>query len=149
MKRSAALAALSRDHHHALEAALRLRRADVADLDAAVAHLQTFWQARGRRHFEIEERLILPALPQTDAAWREAAARVRDEHARIRAAVDALAGGGGETALEAAHGLGQLLRDHVRFEERHLFGLLEARLAERDLARLGEAVERAEAGERE
>jgi hemerythrin-like domain-containing protein len=149
MKRSAALAALSRDHHHALEAALRLRRADVADLDAAVAHLQTFWQARGRWHFEIEERLILPALPQTDAAWREAAARVRDEHARIRAAVDALAGGGGETALEAAHGLGQLLRDHVRFEERHLFGLLEARLAERDLARLGEAVERAEAGERE
>jgi Hemerythrin HHE cation binding domain len=149
MKRSAALAALSRDHHHALEAALRLRRADVADLDAAVAHLETFWQARGRRHFEIEERLILPALPQTDAAWREAAARVRDEHARIRAAVDALAGGGGETALEAAHGLGQLLRDHVGFEERHPFGLLEARLAERDLARLGEAVERAEAGERE
>jgi hemerythrin-like domain-containing protein len=145
MKRSAALAALSRDHHHALEAALRLRRADVADLDAAVAHLQTFWQARGRRHFEIEERLILPALPQTDADWREAAARVRDEHARIRAAVEALGGDGAR--LEAAHGLGQLLRDHVRFEERHLFGLLEARLPEPDLARLGEAIDRAEASE--
>ena len=147
MKRSAALAALSRDHHHALEAALRLRRADVADLDAAVAHLQTFWQARGRRHFEIEERLILPALPQTDADWREAAARVRDEHARIRAAVDALATGADEAPLEAAHGLGQRLRDHVRFEERHLFGLLEARLPEHDLARLGAAIERAEASE--
>jgi hemerythrin-like domain-containing protein len=145
MKRSAALAALSRDHHHALEAALRLRRADVADLDAAVEHLQTFWQARGRRHFEIEERLILPALPQTDADWREAAARVRDEHGRIRAAVDALGGGG--ASLEAARGLGQLLREHVRFEERHLFGLLEARLPEPDLARLGEAIERAEASE--
>jgi hemerythrin-like domain-containing protein len=144
MKRSAALAALSRDHHHALEAALRLRRADAADLDG-VAHLQTFWQARGRRHFEIEERLILPALPQTDADWREAAARVRDEHARIRAAVDALGGGG--APLEAAHGLGQLLRDHVRFEERQLFGLLEARLPEPDLANLGEAIERAEASE--
>jgi hemerythrin-like domain-containing protein len=142
MKRSAALAALSRDHHHALEAALRLRRADV---DGAVAHLQAFWQARGRRHFEIEERLILPALPQADADWREATARVRDEHARIRAAVDALGGGG--APLEAAHGLGQLLRDHVRFEERHLFGLLEARLPEPELARLGEAVERAEASE--
>ena len=147
MRRSAALAALSRDHHHALEAALRLRRADVADVDGAVAHLQAFWQARGRRHFEIEERLILPALPQADADWREATARVRDEHARIRAAVDRVSPGGNRAALEAAHGLGQLLHDHVRFEERHLFGLLEARLPEPELASLGEAIERAEASE--
>lgn len=145
MKRSAALAALSHDHHHALEAALRLRRAGAADLEAAVAHLQAFWEPRGRRHFEIEERLLLPAVPETDADWREATARVRDEHAQIRAAVDTLATRGGEGALEAAHGLGQLLHDHVRFEERHLFGLLEARLPELDLARLGEAIERAEA----
>jgi hemerythrin-like domain-containing protein len=145
MRRSAALAALSRDHHHALDAALRLRRAGAADLEAAVAHRQAFWEPRGRRHFEIEERLLLPALPETDADWGAAAARVRDEHARIRAAVDALATGAGEAPLEAAHGLGQLLRDHVRFEERHLFGLLEARVPEDDLARLGEAIERAEA----
>jgi hypothetical protein len=54
---------------------------------------------------------------------------------------------GGGAPLEAAHGLGQLLRDHVRFEERHLFGLLEARLPEPELASLGEAIERAEASE--
>ena len=142
MRRSAALAALSRDHHHALEAALRLRRAGAGDLEAAVAHLQAFWEPRGRRHFEIEERLLLPALPETEADWGAAAARVRDEHARIRAAVDALATGAGEAPLEAAH-------DHVRYEERHLFAMLEARLPESDLARIGEAVERAEAGERE
>jgi hypothetical protein len=142
MKRSAALAALSRDHHHALQAALRLRRAGAADLDGAVAHLHAFWQPRGRRHFEIEERLLLPALPETDADWREAAARVRDEHARIRAAVDALSAGGG---VDGAHELGQLLRDHVRYEERHLFGLLEERLPDDELARLGDAIERAEA----
>ena len=145
MKRSAALTALSRDHHHALQAALALRRAGTGDLEAAIAQLQAFWEPRGRRHFEIEEQLVLPALPQTDADWREATARVRDEHARIRAAVDRVSPGGGGAALEAAHGLGQLLQDHVRFEERHLFGLLETRLPERDLARLGEAVERAEA----
>ena len=147
MKRSAALAALSRDHHHALEAALRLRRAAAAELDAAIAHLQGFWEARGRRHFEIEERLLLPALPETDPGWGAAAARVRDEHARIRTGVDALVVGGGEAALEAAHRLGQLLGDHVRFEERDLFGVLEARLPEPELARLGEAIERAEARE--
>jgi hemerythrin-like domain-containing protein len=143
MKRSAALAALSRDHHHALEAALRLRRAGAGDLDGAVALLHAFWEPRGRRHFEIEEQLILPALPQADAAWGEATARIRDEHARIRAAVDALPARGG--GVDAAHALGQLLHDHVRFEERHLFALLEERLAEDELARLGDAIEHAEA----
>jgi Hemerythrin HHE cation binding domain len=147
MKRSQALAALSRDHHHALDAALRLRRADADDLDAARAHLQAFWHPRGRRHFEIEERLILPALPEIDPDWREATARVRDEHARIRAAVDAVLAPAGEGGVEAARALGTLLHDHVRFEERHLFGLLEARLPEPDLAGLGVAIERAEAGE--
>jgi hypothetical protein len=146
VKRSAALAALSRDHHHALDAARRLRRAGGGELDAALAHLQAFWEPRGRRHFEIEEELILPALPQTDPDWREATARVRDEHARIRAAVDAvLAPGGDGDGVEAAHALGALLHDHVRFEERDLFGLLEARLPERELAGLGETIERAEA----
>jgi hemerythrin-like domain-containing protein len=145
MRRSEALAALSRDHHHALEAALRLRRAGEADLETAVAHFQAFWQPRGRRHFEIEEQLILPALPETHAAWREATARVRDEHERIRASVQALSARGGD--VDAAHALGRLLRDHVRFEERHLFGLLEAQLPEDELARLGEAVERAEASD--
>jgi hypothetical protein len=146
MKRSQALAALSRDHHHALDAALRLRRAGAGDLDAALAHLQAFWDPRGRRHFEIEERLILPALPESDAEWREAAARVRDEHARIRAAVDAVLGSGG--GVDGAHALGRLLHDHVRSEERHLFGLVEARLPDDDLARLGEAIEREEASDR-
>jgi len=58
VKRSAALTALSRDHHHALQAALALRRADAGDLEAAIAQLQAFWELRGRRHFEIEERLL-------------------------------------------------------------------------------------------
>jgi hypothetical protein len=144
MKRSPALAALSRDHHHALEAARRLRGAGAEDLDDAVAHLEAFWDPRGRRHFEIEEELILPALPEADADWRRAAARVRDEHDRIRARVDRVRGRGADR-VQAAHELGQLLHDHVRFEERHLFGLLEERLPEDRLALLGQAVEQAEA----
>jgi hemerythrin-like domain-containing protein len=139
MKRSEALAALSRDHHHALDAARRLRRADAGAVDAAVAHFHEFWRQDGRRHFEIEEELILPALPQADADWRAAVERVHDEHRRIRAAASEL---GGED-VAAAHALGELLHDHVRFEERHLFALLEARLPEDELSALGDAVERA------
>jgi hemerythrin-like domain-containing protein len=143
LKRSPALAALSRDHHHALDAARRLRRAAAGDLDAAIDHLRAFWERRGRAHFEIEERVILPALPDTDGEWREATARVLDEHARIRSAAAALIAHDGAAGVESAHELGQLLHDHVRFEERQLFGLLETGLHDDDLARLGEAVDRA------
>jgi hypothetical protein len=140
MKRSPALTLLSRDHHHALEAALRLRRARADDLDAAVARLEKFWEPRGRRHFEIEEALILPAVPESDAEWRESCARVLEEHEAIRTGAAALSA---EPDVEAAHALGALLANHVRFEERQLFVLLEERLAEDELMRLGEAVEAA------
>jgi hemerythrin-like domain-containing protein len=140
MKRSPELAALSRDHHQALTAALRLRRAMPDDVHEAVAHFLDFWNRHGRRHFAIEEELLLPALPD-DEGWAEAADRVRREHAEIRARTAELA-----TAqpVEAARELGQLLRDHVRYEERHLFMLLEQRLAPEALARLGRELAAAE-----
>jgi hypothetical protein len=134
MKRSPALAALSRDHHVALVTARLLWRAGEDDLEAALAHLHAFWEPDGRRHFEIEEELLLDALPETDAQWREATERVRAEHDDIRARVTSV------SDLHGAHELGRALHDHVRFEERELFGLLERRLPESELERLGAAI---------
>ena len=54
MKRSDALAPLSRDHQHALYAALRLRRAHPATVRDAVESFLRFFEEEGRRHFEIE-----------------------------------------------------------------------------------------------
>ena len=75
MKRSAALTPLSHDHQHALDAALRLRRAERDTLAAALAHFERFFETEGRRHFAIAERLILPALPAQDAEWALGCAR--------------------------------------------------------------------------
>jgi hypothetical protein len=61
------------------------------------------------------------------------AALSRDHHA--------LPAAGG---VDGAHELGQLLHDHVRYGGRHLFALLEERLPEDELARLGDAIARAE-----
>jgi hypothetical protein len=141
VKRSAALAPLSRDHHQALEVALRLRRAQDADAAAAVERFQAFWHAIGSRHFEIEEELLLPALPESAPRWRAACERVRDEHARLRAAGDALAA---QPSAADARAAGELLHDHVRFEERELFGLLEEGLDPDALRALGRAVDEAE-----
>jgi hypothetical protein len=44
--------------------------------------------------------------------------------------------------VAGAHELGTLLHDHVRFEERELFPLLEDRLSEPQLERLGAALMR-------
>ena len=141
MKRSEALAPLSRDHHQALEAARRLRRASGADLDDAVEWFHRFWQEHGRGHFAIEEELLLPAISEADPEWRAAVQRVRDEHGAIRERIPGLRAGAPAERLAAAHELGGVLHDHVRFEERHLFGLLEDRLAANALVALGRAID--------
>ena len=142
MKRSPELAPLSRDHHVALEVALRLRRATTVTLAQAVEHFLDFWDRQGQHHFVVEERVVFAALPADDAEWAAATRRVRDEHAEIRNLASALQG---EPLLDDAHGLGALLSAHVRYEERELFPLLEGRLSREALAALGSAVIDAEA----
>jgi hypothetical protein len=60
VKRSRELTPLSRDHHEALYAALVLRRANDATGTLAVEEFLEFWGEHGRRHFEIEESILLP-----------------------------------------------------------------------------------------
>ena len=137
MKRSPALVPLGHDHHRAREAALRLRRATDEDLGAAIEHFREFWSVHGeRRHFEIEEEVVLPALAG-DEQWDEMAGRIRREHEQIRALAESVG------SVEDAHALGGLLNDHVRFEERELFELLESRLDADELGRLGREIEAA------
>jgi hemerythrin HHE cation binding domain-containing protein len=145
MKRSPALAPLSRDHQHALDAALRLRRAGPESVDEAVAHFQRFFEREGRRHFAIEERLLLPALPAGDDEWAPCVRRVRADHDAIRAGAGAIGpGASGAADVAAARSLGERLAGHVRFEERVAFEMLERRLPAPELARLGAALAAAE-----
>ena len=139
MKRSDALAPLSRDHHQALSVAMGLRRATEADLGAAIERYTSFLEGHERRHFDVEEAVLLPALPESDPDWAAGCARVRADHERLRQGLPAGA------SVEEAREMGELLAAHVRFEERELFELLESRLDDGALARLGTAIEEAEA----
>ncbi len=141
MKRSDELTPLSHDHHQALFVAMSLRRADVVE-EAATA-LMGYWNEHGRRHFEIEEGILLPGwLAADENADLEAAARVAREHLEIRAAVRLV--DSGQAGLDDLHRLGEQLNDHVRFEERVLFPLIEQRVAADELARIGAEIEAAE-----
>jgi hypothetical protein len=66
-----------------------------------------------------------------------------EEHLAIRRAALRIAGGA--ASLEEVQELGALLHDHVRFEERELFPMVEAALDADSLAQLAAAIERAEA----
>ena len=140
MKRAVALQPLSRDHLKSLLAAKRLRNATNAA--AAGQDFLAFWESEGRYHFRVEEEVLLPGWALHSPVDRVAVARMLEEHLAIRRA--ALRAAGAEASLEELRDLGRLLDDHVRFEERELFPMVEQALEPDDLGRLAIAIERAE-----
>jgi hemerythrin-like domain-containing protein len=137
MKRHPSLAPLSRDHHHALVLAQRLRRAGERDAaEAADAFLQ-HWMNEERLHFRLEEEVLLPAYAAYGDPEHPAVVRTMLDHMLIRRDVERLARG---ADLELLHELGGRLADHVRLEENELFPLVERTLPEPALATLGECL---------
>jgi hypothetical protein len=142
VKRSAALASLSRDHHQALVVAQRLRRATDATAANARAAFLAFWTEHGRLHFRLEEELLFPAYAGHGDPHDPLVLRALGEHAMIRHRADALAAATcpdpGALAL-----LGAELPAHVRLEEREVFPLIERVMPERELNALARALEAA------
>jgi hemerythrin-like domain-containing protein len=141
MKRSAALAPLSRDHHHGLFAAQKLRRATADDAPQARAAFLEFWSTEGNHHFRVEEEVLLPAFARRGAHDDPAVVRALVEHVDLRRRAQSLAG---ESPLDALHELGTRLAAHIRHEENVLFPLIEQTLPTDELTALGEAIAHAE-----
>lgn len=141
VKRDEALRHLSREHLEALLAAKKLRAAE--DVAAASRAFLDFWREDGQHHFRVEEEVLLPIWATYAELDREAVHRMLDEHLAIRR--EALDLEAGEATLDRVRELGQLLHDHVRFEERQLFPAIEDALDDASLTRLGAAIEQAEA----
>lgn len=120
MKRSKALQGFSREHHRALVIANRIRRLDGNELVGQTMLHQLnnsdfFDELAG--HFAAEEQQLDTDLPHHPAL----ALRFAREHAELRRLMAVLQAGD-HRLLEP---FGQLLADHVRFEERELFGAVE------------------------
>ncbi len=143
MKRAEELRSLSRDHHEALVIAKRLRQASNTDIRDVVSEFRRFWQVHGRRHFRIEEEILLPAYERFGDASDEAVVRVLTDHVTIRRRAAELDEDASITS-KVLHELGHLLDEHVRYEERVLFPLIERALPPEHLAWLAAAIEEAE-----
>jgi hypothetical protein len=132
VKRSDALAPLSRDHHHALVVARSLIRATDKTAAPAARQFEEFLAAHELAHFAIEESLLLPVVPAEDRG-RELARRMLDDHAFLRAAVEQP----GAPDAASLREIGLRLRDHVQMEERELFPYPEESLSASALEKVG------------
>ncbi|MBJ7457707.1 MAG: hemerythrin domain-containing protein [Thermoleophilaceae bacterium] len=144
MKREVALRPLSREHLVALMAAKNLREAEDAKQGSEI--YLTFWKEDGQRHFRIEDEVLIPFWAAHADVDKAGVARMNEEHLELRSAVVRFAAE--EVTLDEVHALGDLLHDHVRFEERELFPLIEEALDDDLLSLLEAAVEIAEAESR-
>jgi iron-sulfur cluster repair protein YtfE (RIC family) len=118
------------------EIALRLQRADEAQTETVRHATLDFWNSECREHFRLEEELLLPALARHAGADDPDIQRILAEHADLRrriAELDAKP----DTKAEVLNRLGKLLSDHVRYEERIVFGRIEATLAPDELDAIG------------
>lgn len=140
MKRHAALARLSREHHLALALSKRaksiLGETNKAPLRLAFEMAKSFDQDI-EPHFRIEERILLPALEKQGQLTL--AARTFNEHNALRELASRLMiGETGEIQV-----FGALLEQHVRFEERELFPLIEATLTQAMLEEIQQEIDSA------
>lgn len=140
MKRSEALAMLSRDHHHALVVAQKLKRAEAETAEAARAQFLEYWNDEGRRHFQLEEELLLPAFASHGDARHPLVLRVLGDHVTIRSRAAQLAATSAPQT-DALRELGVELSAHVRLEERELFPAIEAAIPPDELLALARALD--------
>ena len=123
MLRDPRLIELSREHHIALRLSKRLAGAGSADGLPAATSLLRQEKPTLLRHFGDEERDLLPQL--IDFGEAALAERLVKEHRDME---DLMACDQEPAALAS---LGRMLAEHVRFEERELFEVLQKHWADR------------------
>ena len=155
MQRHPALAPLSREHHFALQLAGRLQKkrppASPKTIEPTARELREQVRAafpdKLDAHFDLEEKLILPAVYGRDIELDALCSDVVREHAEMRTLASELSrpGLGDAECDDLLVRLGAALEAHVRLEERLFFPRIESVLDEAALEGLGEVVRRSRA----
>jgi iron-sulfur cluster repair protein YtfE (RIC family) len=128
-RRHDSLIPLTHDHHHTLAQARRLHLAAGAaphERVAASAEFIMLFDTDILAHFRDEEERIFPLVIDHDEA-ESALVRVMMEHLRIHAAVGVLRTevANASPSTSSMEALADLIVDHVRFEEKVLFPMIE------------------------
>lgn len=132
--RHEAMRPLSRHHHHALMAGLKIRKAfekgNVSEekLKELQEDTLTFWHNDGNEHFREEEEILIPVYSKYASVDQDEIINMLLEHVHIRALIDNIQKNEQlETSLSE---LAEALDRHVRREERIIFPMIEKALPE-------------------
>lgn len=137
-RRDDALIPLTHDHHHALAQARRLmdvsKLTDETERRNGANDFVNFYYGRAIRHFHEEEELFFAPLIDEPKA-RDQVVRAVSDHLRLHALVRSVKRQltTGETDSDTLVKISELLTEHVRFEEKELFPLVEELVAHEDL----------------
>ncbi|MEQ1675697.1 MAG: hemerythrin domain-containing protein [Chitinophagaceae bacterium] len=128
IKRSMQLAPLSREHHDGLLFAWKIKQGleNHASLEAMGKYASWYWRHHIKPHFFQEEKILMPYMPE----GHPMAKRLKEEHDHIRELIIEL---GDEADKRHLLLLCDLVSQHIRFEERELFGYLEELLTSEQL----------------
>ncbi|MEW6196635.1 MAG: hemerythrin domain-containing protein [Bacteroidota bacterium] len=125
MKRHQNLVKLSKDHHEGLILAQLIKKNSPpykglpVDVVGKREYTINFFGSELKKHFENEEKILLPVVKRIDQELDKLLKRMLDEHKQISSLIDKLkAGDDNENVLDQ---LGNLLEQHIRMEERELF----------------------------
>ena len=143
-RRHDTLIPLTHDHHHALAQARRLL--DVAKMDDVTEQRNqtndfiNFYFGRAVRHFHEEEELFFAPLVDVPEA-SELVLRAVADHLRLHGLVRTVKRQltDGDVDGERLTDISRILTDHVRFEEKELFPLIERLIPEAELEDLATA----------
>jgi hemerythrin-like domain-containing protein len=137
IQRSRQLAPLSREHHDGLLFAWKIKQGleHKAPLEKLREYSLWYWRNHIKPHFFQEEKILLPYLP----SGHPMAVRLKEEHDHIR---ELILGLDDEADKRNLIILGDLITQHIRFEERELFNYLEELLPPEKLNDIFEQLEK-------
>lgn len=140
IKRTEQLQPLSRQHHNGLLFCLLLQKGIKKNADPQVMgeFVQHFWHKDLQHHFQLEEQYLI-LLKNGYHQLEEPLEQMVREHYELKALIN-------EISLNPTHQsideLRKRLDDHVRFEERKLFPLIEETISSTELQKIGKLLER-------
>lgn len=139
MKRAAQLQPLSREHHQGLVISRHAKECanDVEEIAKHWTALTDYINKNMTNHFKVEDDLMLAKLEpyrHSHPQVAEVIDQIADQHNKLYQLIES-------QSLSAAQvqELGSVLYDHIRFEERELFPLVQQILSEQELQAIYDA----------
>lgn len=125
----------SHEHHHTLVFSVRLKKASKTNVETLKKFINHFWSNSLEDHFKNEEKLFLKYLKNTELRNQFLA-----EHKQINSVVSEI-NSSDENIIKKALELSELLKLHVKFEEKLLFPWLQDNIETDKLDEIGKALE--------